>query len=263
MKKNDEFYIGYVDEVGTKTKTTLKRFVLYSLITLVVVGFLFSFFQETAVNSSFDFNEPTKVSGIYHETPYPMLRVQLADGIYKDILLLGFGKFGPNQYLNAIKSENGSLVNKALTIEGQLIYYNGQTLLEIDDSQKITLSGSANRKEIKKPSSIGQIELEGEIVDPKCYFGVMKPGFGKIHRSCAALCISGGIPPVLVATNEQETDDYFLLTDLKGEPIHQDILPFIGQPAKLVGKLSELGDWKVLKIDVGRIEKLGKASSIY
>ncbi len=262
MEEKEEFYIGYLDEVGEKTKKTLKRFVFAALGLLLVCGFLFSFFQNPAVNSSFDFNNPAKVSGVYHESPYPMLRVKLADDVYKDILLLGFGKFGPNKYLKEIKKETSSLVGKGLTIEGQLIYYNGKTLLEIDDSQKITLSNS-KMQPITAATQLDTKELEGEIVDPKCYFGVMKPGYGKIHRSCAALCISGGMPPVLVSLNEIGIEEYFLLTNLKGNPIHQDILPYIGQPSMLKGKVFDLGDWKEMRIDVAQIRKLNRESSIY
>lgn len=262
MEKKEEFYIGYLDAVGDKTKKALKGFVFFALGLLLLSGMLFSFFQKPAVNSSYDFNEPTKVSGIYHESPYPMLKVTLADNIYKDILLLGFGKFGPNEYLKEIKKETNSLVGKGLTIEGQLIYYNGRTLLEIDDSQKITLSDS-KMKPIASATLLGNKEMEGEIVDPKCYFGVMKPGYGKIHRSCAALCISGGMPPVLVSANENGEDDYFLLTNLKGNPIHQDILPYIGQPSILKGEVFDLGDWKEMRIDVAQIERLNRESLIY
>ena len=262
MEKKDEFYIGYLDKVGTNTKKKVRRFVFLSIGLLLLAAFLFSFFQRPAVNSTFDFNEPTKVSGVYHESPYPMLRVELAESEYKDILLLGFGKFGPNKYLKEIKKDIGSLVNKHLTIEGQLIYYNGKTLLEIDDSQKITLNGSST-KNIVADTLSSKIELEGEIIDPKCYFGVMKPGFGKIHRSCAALCISGGVPPVLVSSDENSIDEYFLLTDLKGKPINQDILPYIGQPSRISGSVSKLGDWKVLRVNIDQIDKLNRKSLIY
>ena len=262
MEKKEEFYIGYMDGTGEATKKILKRFVFFALGLLLLGAFLFSFFQKPAVNSSYDFNEPTKVSGVYQESPYPMLKVQLAEGVYKDILLLGFGKFGPNEYLKEIKEETNSLVGKALTIEGQLIYYNGKTLLEIDDSQKITLRDS-KAYPTDSGTLLGTKELEGEIVDPKCYFGVMKPGYGKIHRSCAALCISGGMPPVLVTTNETGKDDYILLTDLRGNPIHQDILPYIGQPSLLKGEVYSLGDWQEMRIDVSQIKSLNKASSIY
>ncbi|WP_394975142.1 hypothetical protein [uncultured Croceitalea sp.] len=260
--KNDEFYIGYVDEVGSKTKKSLKRFVIASLVILVIGALLFGFFQKPAVNSSFDFGNPTKVTGIYHESPYPMLRVSFSDNEFKDLVLLGVGKFGPNAYLKEIREKESNLNGKRLNIEGQLIYYNGKTLLEIDDSQKVSLGN--NNSNIKLlPKSLGQLKIEGEIIDPKCYFGVMKPGFGKIHRSCAALCISGGVPPVLVSRDENGTEDYFLLTDLEGNPMHKDILPYIGQPSKVLGEVSEIGDWKVMRINVDQIEKLNKESLIY
>nr|WP_299343216.1 hypothetical protein [Allomuricauda sp.] len=262
MAEKDEFYIGYVDAVGDRTKKSTKAFVLITIGVLLLFAFLFGFFQRPAVNSSFDFDTATKVSGTYYEMPYPMLRVELAESTYKNILLLGFGKFGANSYLNDIRSKEGNLEGKHLSIEGNLIYYNGKTLMQIDDSQKIVMTSKQKRNPVVA-ESLGEKVVEGEIVDPKCYFGVMKPGYGKIHRSCAALCISGGIPPVLVSSDPEAISDYFLLTDLKGNPIHKDILPYIGQPSRLKGKVEKLEDWHVMRIDVSEIEKLNKQSLIY
>jgi len=262
MEKKDEFYIGYVDAVGEGTKKTTKSFALIALGTLLLGAFLFGFFQREAVNSTFDFNSPTKVSGTYQEAPYPMLRVKLRENMYRSVLLLGFGKFGANAYLDEIKEREGSLNGRHLTIEGNLIYYNGKTLLEIDDRQKISLAHSKS-KDLMLPEVVGNMAVYGEIVDPKCYFGVMKPGYGKIHRSCAALCIAGGIPPVLVSLDKNAISDYFLLTDLKGNPLHKDILPYIGRPLLLKGEVGKVGDWYTLRTDVSQIEKLDKKSSIY
>lgn len=262
MENNDEFYIGYMDHLGEGTKRTTKRFVLSSIGILLLGAILFGFFQKEAVNSAFDFNAPTKVSGTYQETPYPMLRVKLGEDTFKNVLLLGFGKFGANSYLDDIKQKEGNLNGKHLTIEGNLIYYNGKTLLEIDDNQKVSLTNS-KVKDYVLPEVMGLQKVTGEIVDPKCYFGVMKPGYGKIHRSCAALCISGGIPPVLVTSDNNALSEYFLLTDLKGNPIHKDILPYIGQPSLLSGEVEKMGDWYTMRIDVSQIEKLDKKSSIY
>nr|WP_298791278.1 hypothetical protein [uncultured Allomuricauda sp.] len=262
MENKDEFYIGYVDHLGEGTKRTTKRFVLSAIGILLLGAILFGFFQKEAANSAFDFNAPTKVSGTYQEAPYPMLRVKLGEDTFKNVLLLGFGKFGANSYLDDIKQKEGNLNGKHLTIEGNLIYYNGKTLLEIDDSQKISLTNS-KVKDYVLPEVMGKQKLTGEIVDPKCYFGVMKPGYGKIHRSCAALCISGGIPPVLVTSDNNTLSEYFLLTDLKGNPIHKDILPYIGQPSLLSGEVEKMGDWYTMRIDVSQIEKLDKKSSIY
>ncbi len=262
MEKEDEFYIGYIDNsIGGGTKKSLKKFVFLGISFLVLGVFLFGFFQSQASNSSFDFDLPTKVSGVYHEMPYPMLQVKLAENTYKNIVLLGFGKFGPNAYLKDIRNEQGSLEGKHLTIEGNLIYYNGKTLLQIDDGQKISLTNPTTT--LISTESVGEITVEGEIVDPKCYFGVMKPGYGKIHRSCAALCIAGGIPPVLVTNDSNALSPYFLLTDMKGNPIHKDILPYIGQPSVLKGMAEKLGDWYIIRIDVSQIKRLNKPSSVY
>ncbi len=261
MSKKEEFYIGYVDKVGGGTKKSLKRFVLLSISLLLFSAFLFAFFQRPAVNSSFDFGNPTKVSGVYHESPYPMLRVPLAEDEFKEIVLLGFGKSGANRYLDEIREKHGDLSGRIMTIEGQLIYYNGKTLLEIDDSQKISVTGKSI--EDFKAIALGNKTVQGEVIDPKCYFGVMKPGYGKIHRSCAALCIAGGVPPVLASKDEMGHETYFLLADLKGNPIHKDILPYIGQPAQMQGSIEKVGDWQLLKIDVGQIKKLDKSSRIY
>jgi hypothetical protein len=40
--------------------------------------------------------------------------------------------------------------------------------------------------------------LRGEIVDTKCYLGVMTPGEDKVHRGCAVRCISRGVPPAFL-----------------------------------------------------------------
>ena len=178
MKNNDEFYIGYVDTVGTKTKKTITYFVLAAIGVLLVAAFVFAFFQRTSVNSAFDYTTATKVSGVYHESPYPMLQVRLAKDTYKDILLLGVGKFGANPYLNKIREEEGDLIGKHLVIEGNLIYYNGKTLLQLGESQKITMDRS-KKEVVQQVTDVGEFEFEGEVVDPKCYYGVMKPGLGK------------------------------------------------------------------------------------
>ncbi|NAS31314.1 hypothetical protein GTQ40_10055 [Flavobacteriaceae bacterium R38] len=263
MNERKDFYIGYIDDVSPATKKFLKRTVLILALVILTTAAIFSLSQQPFANSTFELSNETKISGVYHKSPYPMLRVEVEKGVYKNILLLGFGKFGANMYIDALKAKEGTLINRRLTIEGNLIYYNGKTLLQITNEQKITLEPERSSSKTDLASVVGDFELEGEVVDPKCYFGVMKPGKGKIHRSCASLCIAGGMPPVLVTTDSNNISEYFLLTDLKGQPIHSDILPYIGQPSKLNGTVEKLEDWYVMKIDVSNIEKLNKNSEIY
>ncbi|GAA4885840.1 hypothetical protein GCM10023311_05810 [Flaviramulus aquimarinus] len=263
MKNNDEFYVPYIEgSLGKKTKKTLKRFVIGAILLIIVSGFIFSFSQKPFKNSAFELTSTTKITGVFHENPYPMLKVKIAKNSYKNILLLGFGKSSANPFLKKLRNEIKDLNGKTLSIEGNLIYYNGKTLIQITDDEKVTLDNDSKTK-IPSKEIISQITLQGEIIDPKCYFGVMKPGKGKIHRSCAVRCISGGIPPVLATTDNNNMSQYFLLTDLKGNAINNDILSYIGKPSELKGIVENMEDWYILKINIEDISILNEKSKIY
>ncbi len=259
--KNKEFFVAYIEgSLGTKTKKTLKRFTILSIGIIIIGSLIFSLIQTRFKNSTFELSELTKITGTFHASPYPMLTIKVNETISKNILLLGFGKSSVNPYLKAILEKKSDLQGQTLTIEGNLIFYNGKTLLQVIDENKVSLtSGKGN---LPQKTTIGETVLKGEIVDPKCYFGVMKPGFGKIHRSCAIRCISGGIPPVFVST-PKNISEYYLLTDLDGEPINQEVLPFIGKPSEITGLVEKLDDWYLLKIDIANIRVSNNSSSIY
>ena len=263
MKKNDEFYVSYIEgSLGPKTKQTLKRLVLACIIIIAVGALVFSFSQKPFKNSTFELMSVTEITGTFHENPYPMLRVEVAENTFKNVLLLGFGKSSANPFLIKLRDEVKDLNGKTLSIEGNLIYYNGKTLIQITDEEKVTL---ANNSIVETPSNIAisKMTLQGEIIDPKCYFGVMKPGRGKIHRSCAVRCISGGIPPVLASTDNNNMSQYFLLTDLNGNPINNTVLPFIGKPSEITGMVEKMEDWYVLKINIDDITIISETSTIY
>ena len=263
MKKDDEFYVPYIEgSLGPKTKATVKRFSIAVIGVILFGALLFSFTQKPFKNSTFELTSATKISGVYHENPYPMLRVEIAEDTFKNILLLGFGKSSANPFLEKLQSEVIDLNGKQLSIEGNLIYYNGKTLIQITNDEKVMLE-SGIKKATPQKEIISKMTLKGEIIDPKCYFGVMKPGKGKIHRSCAVRCISGGIPPVLATTDNNNISKYYLLTDLTGNPINNHILPYIGKPSKITGLVEKMEDWFIMKIDVSDIEELHIKSSIY
>ncbi|QMU63098.1 MAG: hypothetical protein GKR88_01615 [Flavobacteriaceae bacterium] len=263
MKKNDEFYVPYIEgSLGRNTKKTIKKFVLAALLILVAGGLIFSFSQKSFKNSTFELTSETKIVGVYHEMPYPMLQVEVAKNTHKNILLLGFGKSSAHPFLEKIQGEVQDLNGKTLSIEGNLIYYNGKTLLQITDEEKVTLVNESKAK-IPVRELVSEMTLKGEIIDPKCYFGVMKPGKGKIHRSCAVRCISGGIPPVLATTDQNNISEYYLVTDIHGNPVHKEILPYIGKPSEIRGVVEKMGDWYFLKIDIATITTKNTQSAFY
>ena len=263
MKKNDEFYVSYIEgSLGTKTKQTLKRFVFIAIGIIILASLVFSFSQKTFKNSTFELTSATKITGTFHENPYPMLRVEVSENTFKNILLLGFGKSSAKPYLEKLRNETTNLNGQRISIEGNLIYYNGKTLIQITSDEKVVLE-STSKITIPEKKTISKMTLQGEIIDPKCYFGVMKPGKGKTHRSCAVRCISGGIPPVLATTDKNNITEYFLITDMNGNAIHEDILPFIGKPSEIKGIVEKMEDWYLLKVNIDNISVISGVSNVY
>ena len=99
-------------------------------------------------------------------------------------------------------------------------------------------------------------DISGEIVDPKCYFGVMKPGEGKPHRSCAIRCIAGGIPPVFHVNGLSE---YYLLLDENLQPVNERVLDIVGDNITLHGKAYQFDDWKIFLLDDAFLKEQAKA----
>ena len=242
------------------------RIILIAVVVVAVAG-AFSLGQSEFKNGTFELGQLTELTGVFHADPYPMLLVKLDENTYKNVLLVGFGKAGAEKAVEDLEGEYGSLAHQQITVKGTLIYYNGRTLFQLEPNPnaegnfiKVGEEHSQNIAEV----SLGEVEMEGEIVDPKCYFGVMKPGRGKIHRSCAVRCISGGIPPVLVTTNDQDESQYYLITDREGKAVNQQVLDKIGKPSRLKGDLVQMGDWMQLRLDPEKdIEELGSDSEIY
>ena len=99
---------------------------------------------------------------------------------------------------------------------------------------------------------LGRVIVTGEIVDSKCYLGVMNPGQGKVHRDCAARCLSGGIPPIFVTTDGHEQ---LLLVGLDGRALGRDVLrEFIAEPIQIQGELLETGSTQLLKVDQNALQ---------
>ena len=90
--------------------------------------------------------------------------------------------------------------------------------------------------------------LVGEIIDPKCYLGGMKPGAGRTHKGCAVLCLRGGVPPMFVSTGTNGAPVYHLLTDHDRRPPSPDLLDRVGESVTISAELEKWGDLPVLKV---------------
>lgn len=260
MSKN-EFYIGWQEEMPPSNKRFIRNILIGIFILIPVLVFAVVSFQKPMNHHHFEFGTASELTGIYHDDPIPMLEVTggVPDGYSKNVMLVGFGKFGAKNIILDIQNEHGALLGREVTFKGTLIYGDGVTLLELTDLEESLveiINPEIQHLELQIDDRSVRTTLTGEILDPKCYFGVMKPGEGKIHKSCAIRCISGGIPPMIrVLQDDGISYYYYLVKGSNGEEINKEVLPYVAEMISVSGINSIQNGWNVLNVDIESIER--------
>jgi hypothetical protein len=136
---------------------------------------------------------------------------------------------------------------KYVKIRGTLLHRNGRNMLEIASGSDAVEVIAGHDTTVPASVLLGSRTLHGEVIDPKCYIGAMKPGGGKTHKACAELCLAGGIPPML-AVWEGGRELYYLLEAADGGPLNQNISQLAGEIVDFAGSVEVQGDLLVLKL---------------
>lgn len=256
MKNEPDFYIGWQDKAAPLFAKSVQRVVIGLFVLIPVVAVLLVWQQRGFSNAVFEYGTQTTVVGQLIRQPVPFLRVRTKSSsatnpVYERILLIGFGKHGAEPTLRQWEQKHGSLANKNLKVTGTRIYYDGQTALELTNQADAMLSVSTPGTAVAPPITIplGRTVVTGEITDPKCFLGVMKPGDGRPHRSCAVRCIAGGIPPLLYTTDPKSSPTGYILVGPNGEPINVQMLGFVGKNVQIQGRLERADNWLMLYVD--------------
>jgi hypothetical protein len=249
----NEFYVGYQPKAPAGIHRRIVAAVLLLMSVAVVAGVVFSRSQRTFAASTFEYGSPRTFEGIVQLDPYPMLvekrpgQISPGDG-FSRYLLVATGKHGANQELAGY---DGASVR----LTAQLIYRDNLTMLEVVSGSITRIPGADTT--VPESILIGTRSLVGEIVDTKCYLGVMNPGQGKVHRDCAARCISGGLPPALVTRDLDGKSALLLLTDSANKPLPlAKFIDRVGQPVNVEGQVIRAGDILFLETDCSHITPL-------
>jgi len=251
----DKFFIGWSGNTSSEHKKLIKRLLIPMFIAIPILIFAIVIFARPFSHGQYELGNVKEFVGVYYEDPFPVLLLdegQLENGSSTSALLVGYGKKGAKTFMHMAEKVHGKLSDKKIKIQGTLIYGDGKTLIELTKKEDSVLEILG--KEISKnykPRLTNQT-LRGEIVDPKCWFGVMKPAEGKVHKSCAIRCISGGIPPVLRVMKDN-VYVYYILKGVNGEDINKEILEFVGEPVVVVGDTYLENGWEVLRIETSEI----------
>jgi len=98
--------------------------------------------------------------------------------------------------------------------------------------------------------------LSGEILDAKCWFGAMRPASGKVHKSCASLCVSGGLPVAFCDSGCGDEADLLLLVRPDGTPHDRALLPFVADPVAIEGRIVRHNGIRQLRANIANIRFL-------
>src|SRR5688572_6112854 len=254
---NSEFYIGWQPTAPRSVAKHIKRVLLILFPVALIVAFLLAVLQKKFSTARFEYGKLTEVTGIYYNKPVPLIKIYDRKREPLTVLLVGYGKHGAEVVIMESEKEKGVQFNgKELTLKGTLLYGDGKTILQLDKNDRPIVSiGSGSTFSVVE-KDLGTQTIRGEIVDPKCYFGVMKPGEGKVHRDCAIRCILGGIPPVLHVQNEQGESNYYLLLGPNGEKINEAVRDLVAEPVSIEARVVEEDDWIILYTSKENIKRI-------
>lgn len=237
MHKSDEgeFYIGYAPRPPRRIARTIVRAVVGVNVLAAEIALVLLFAQRPFARSMFEFQEYREFTGEVELRPYPALLVRRPGGTeFSRYLMVAAGKHGADAEVRAF-------AGKTVHLRGSLIYRDGQAMVELVPG---SVQAAKQEPETVSVATVGEVTLTGEIVDSKCYLGVMNPGRTKVHRDCAARCISGGIPPAFVTA-----DGFYLLVGRDGRPLQHEVLDWVGETIQVRGEVLRSGETLILRAE--------------
>ncbi len=254
MNQPDDFYIGWEAKAAPSICNTVRKVVMAMLLLALLAPLVLAVSQRMIGASVFEWGTHKTFSGILQAQPYPHLLVSRpgnADGLprFSTYYLVAPWKFGLDQ--KAIAPFDG----KSVTLKGTLIYRGNQTMIEVLPGS-IQMTNVAAATALPEAMPLGKQTLVGEIVDSKCFLGVMNPGQLTPHRACAIRCISGGVPPVLLVRQKDGPAIYLLLVSADGKPVNKRVLDMVAEPLEITGEVERQGELLILRADPVTYRKL-------
>jgi hypothetical protein len=238
----DNFFVGYLPP------RPMRRWVAGAgAIGVLVIASLLALAQRDPGDATWDLSKQTEFAGELLAKPYPMLRISKPDGSIMTLLLVGEGKVGADDLISRFDGQH-------VRLKGHLLQRPVRSMLELSDAPDAVapLNPAAPMATRASSSTPQRVTLRGEIVDPKCFLGAMKPGDGKTHKACATLCIRGGIPPVLMSVDERGAlKDYLIVPDSLDA-----MLPYIADAVEVSGDVVETADLRIFCLKVATVRRV-------
>jgi hypothetical protein len=247
----NEFYVGYLPKAPSGVARRVRRVIVALFVAAAFVAIGFGSVQRAFAPAAFEFGKIRTFEGAIELKPFPSLLMsppppeRTGSSRY---LLVAAGKHGADQQV-------AGYAGKTVRLRGTLIHRDNEMMIELVSGSISPIAEAHQTQSATK--DLGLFELTGEIVDGKCYLGVMNPGAGKVHRDCATRCLSGGIPPIFATSDFKGAPAILLLTDSDQKPLPKEaILRHVAGPIRIHGKVQQIGDALFLEVDPSAISPL-------
>lgn len=252
---NDDFHIGYLPELAAGLKRPIRRVAAALLALAAVAALAVVFAFERLPESHFEFGGVREFEGTIIENPYPGLIVMKPAGdVGRSTTLIQYLLVGEGKHAADVTG----LAGRRVRLRGTMIHRAEGSMIEV--ARGAIVPGGPATTTIQQPEDLGRFTLRGEIVDSKCYLGVMNPGRTKVHRDCAVRCISGGIPPLFIAVDSEGNEVALILASPEGRPVNQAVLDMVAEPVEITGHIIQEAGGLTLRADPANYKRLAGAA---
>lgn len=250
MKKRDSFFVGWSQDIPNVDR----RFMLGAGAALIAggagLGAALGRLQNAPGDGAWEQGEVRTWTGLLLANPYPMLRTLDLGGAPHTAFLATSGKTAvrlPSEFIGQNVAITASLIERGQ--HAMLAAADGSDwIAPLAQAPAISLAFGPEQ-------DLGPVALSGEILDAKCWFGAMRPGFGKSHKACATLCARGGLP-LAFCTEGCGGGEAPLFLDESGRPHARAILSYVADPVFVTGRRIQVGDITQFRASITSIRRL-------
>ena len=242
------FYVGYLPSAPAGIARPVRALVLALSPVVIGLAVVLVLAQAPFAPSRFEFGRPRTFAGVLRESAYPFLQVDAEGSLAPRLVpLVAPGKHGADALVRGLDGHRVSL-------EGTLIRREGQTMVEVVPGT--IRDAGLDASPAPTLVDLGEATLRGEIVDSKCFLGVMNPGQLRVHRACAVRCISGGAPPLLYVRDLEGREAFLFLVDRDGRALRREVIDLVAEPVEVRGTVRRIGERTFLYADPAAIRRV-------